>query len=420
MAKYEPGAARSSQALLAWDGVQIVKQVAASSKAYTGTALLAAIRKASHVTAEGLAGRLDYAAPDAKAGSRVSGIRRAPTCCPTAKRWSFSNAALRIGVEHFRGGRGVVYDEGESYVSRLRLDPDGLHMDVERLITGLTATQGLDIHGTGTAALPAGTVFAVSGGAPVVDSSLALVTDAARVRQHLLAYHPASGEVLGRVPLWAESPLVKRFGPVTQPNGLAVDPAGDLYFSDIPNGNADPDGPPSSVAAVYRIPHDAIDGVIAGQDSAVAAVQRVSMPQTWVNGVASSKADGSIHAVSCYKHDPVHGGVFRLLPENFAADVLPDPIFRDLGGELRVLDGIGVTRRGTVIATSPTLQIIHALSLDGTRRILRYDGDDTLGNPADVNVCYPPFLKGEPALVVPDVSVGPGSNSVTVVSLEGL
>ena len=64
MTKYEPSAAKSGEALLAWAAVQIVKDVAASAHAYTNTALLAAMQKASDVTVEGLAGTLDFAAPD--------------------------------------------------------------------------------------------------------------------------------------------------------------------------------------------------------------------------------------------------------------------------------------------------------------------------------------------------------------------
>jgi ABC-type branched-subunit amino acid transport system substrate-binding protein len=63
MTKYAPSAVKSSESLQAWTGVQIIKDVAASAKAYDNTSLLAAIKKASSVTVEGLPGTLNFTTP---------------------------------------------------------------------------------------------------------------------------------------------------------------------------------------------------------------------------------------------------------------------------------------------------------------------------------------------------------------------
>jgi ABC-type branched-subunit amino acid transport system substrate-binding protein len=64
MTKYGGGAAKSGQALLAWIGVQIVKDVATSAKAYDHAAMLTAANKASNITVEGLASTLNFSEPN--------------------------------------------------------------------------------------------------------------------------------------------------------------------------------------------------------------------------------------------------------------------------------------------------------------------------------------------------------------------
>ena len=87
------------------------------------------------------------------------------------------------------------------------------------------------------------------------------------------------------------------------------------------------------------------------------------------------------------------------------------------------LDGVGVTRRGTVLVSTPVTGEVHAFQTDGTHRVLRDpEGEKLARFPADINVCYPAALEGEPALLVPDVSMlsPPGEGSVAMVDISGL
>ena len=72
MQKYQPSAARSSQALLAWIEVNLVKQVAAQAKAYDHQSLLAALKQTANVDIEGMGGPVNFSQPNADSGiSRI-------------------------------------------------------------------------------------------------------------------------------------------------------------------------------------------------------------------------------------------------------------------------------------------------------------------------------------------------------------
>jgi hypothetical protein len=107
-----------------------------------------------------------------------------------------------------------------------------------------------------------------------------------------------------------------------------------------------------------------------------------------------------------------------LAEEEFASGALPEPAVRGLG----VLDGVAITRRGTVFVSNPRTAQIHAFLADGSHRLVQSDRRPLARNPADINVCYPTALQGEPALLVPDVSVASraGEGTVTVLDINGL
>lgn len=331
----------------------------------------------------------------------------------------FGNCAMTLGVSAYRAGAGLVYLEGESFVSIGRIGPGRAVDLVERSrVAGLTATLGCDILRRASARFPSGAIFMAAGGNPIVRrGEQSMVRDSVRIRPQILALDPAASQVIGRIPLWEGSPLAARYNPINQPNGLAVSASGDLYFGDIPNGNPQSVLPPPVPSAVYRIPYGALDGLAADHSAAAADVQRVLAPG-FVNGVTVSPLDDSAWAVSCSSHDSARGALYRLSDAEFASGVLPAPSIHGLG----VLDGVSISRRGTVFVSNPRTGEIHALLADGSHHLLLAEGKPLARNPADINVCYPTALGGEPALLIPDVSVAAqaGEGTVTVLDIHGL
>jgi len=328
-----------------------------------------------------------------------------------------ANAAITT-LPSFRGGNGLVYRAGEAFISRLALSPAGLVMEEERLVDGLTGALGTDFLTRATTTYPAGSALTAAGGSPMTTDAVTVVPSA-EARPHVAVYDPTTGEVLPPIPLWEGSALAKRFNAFEQPNGLAVDGDGNVYVTDIPNTSPDGMFATPVPSAVYRLPHGALEALAEDLPGAADAVERIEMPG-WINGATVSKQDGAVWVVSCSPQCPVGGGAYRLTAEHFATGMLPEPTFRDLGGAGGILDGVGVTRRGTVVVTDPVTPRIQALTTDGRRLLLRFGGDEGLSNPADVNVCYPDALGGEPALIVPDVSARGGSNAVYLLELAGL
>lgn len=328
----------------------------------------------------------------------------------------FGNCRLTMGLPSFRNGQGLVYVRGESFISRARLTVEGkVEVDERHLIDGLTATLGCDVLRTDTAAFAAGTVFHVAGGGPVTDDGREIVGSDPMV----LIYDPMAGEVLARLPLGPDSEIGRRFNGLEQPNGCAVDSRGNLYVTDIPNTNPDPDpaAPPPVPPAVYRIPVESLLGLIDGVPGAANGVQRVKMPG-YVNGVTISPADDTAWAVSCSPVDPVKGGLYHLGPQSFESGEQPPPLHRDLG----ILDGVGMTKRGTALVSNPLTGEIVAFPEGGGQVVLQSDTPHPVRFPADFNVVYPSALDGEPALLVPDIGLGyePGGASIAVLDISGL
>lgn len=337
---------------------------------------------------------------------------------PDGEHFVFGNCAMTVGVPAYREGKGLVYLEDEAFVSLAKLGADGSVTIVRKeLIAGLTGTLGCDVLPVGTTRFPAGTVFMASGGNPFIrrgDTQLGTGTD--RHKPCALAFDPITGEIKGRIPLWAGSAIAAKFNPVDQPNGLAINAAGDLFVGDIPNGNPVSVLPPPSPSAVYRIPHHALDALAQGEANA-ADVQRILAPG-FVNGLTVSCIDDECWMVSCSSHDVDEGGLYRLTANDFDRGELPEASMKGIG----VIDGVGFTKRGSVVLTNPRNATVHLFLPDGEHVLLEGEGVTLGRNPADVNICYPACLGGqEPALLVPDVCVGPDSerSTVTILNLTG-
>lgn len=337
---------------------------------------------------------------------------------PDGEHVVFGNCAMTMGIAAYREGKALVYLEGEAFISLARLTADGAELIAREQISGLTGTLGLDVLRTATATFPAGTVFQAAGGNPIVRSGEERLADEPeRRRSQALAYDSLGGKVLGCIPLWEGSAIAQKFNAFDQPNGLAIGLDGDLFVGDIPNGNPLSVLPPPVPSAVYRIPHGALDALARGEPGSAAGVQRVMVPG-FVNGVTVSPLDGACWIVSCSSHDEAQGALYRLTDADWAAGVLPEPAISGLG----VLDGVSITRRGTVFISNPRTGDISALLADGEHRLVLAEGKQPTRFPADINVCYPAFRGGEPVLIVPDVSVtgAAGEGSVTFLDAAGL
>jgi hypothetical protein len=338
--------------------------------------------------------------------------------CRDGETFVFSNCALTIGIPEYRAGAGLVYLKGEAFISQARIESSGaVNLLNRRLVEGLTGTLGIDLLPRATQRFPTGTAFVAEGGCPIADPvSRALVSDPDMIRPCALAFDPMTGERRGRIPLWTDSAIGRRYNGLDQPNGLAFDAGGNLFVGDIPNSNPVATEPPPVESAVYRIPHEALDD-LSELDSDAASVRRIVMPG-FVNGITSSPVEASQWVVSCSQHDPVRGGIYRLTEDDFRSGELPAPVHQGLG----ILDGVGVSRRGTVFASNPLTGEIHAFPVGGEHFVVRVDGANVAPMPADFNVCYPTALGGEPALLVTNIDVGgaPGGSSVTAVDISSL
>lgn len=331
----------------------------------------------------------------------------------------FGNCTLTFGNPNHRGGKSLFYLRDQAYVSRARFTADGLETTEPKLVPGLTGTLGVDVHRGGTTKLPAGTGMVACGGKPfATDATSPLGTDE-EARQQVLFIDPMTGEVRGRIGLWAGSPIARALGHhVEMPNGLAAAPNGDIYVADNPNTNPESINPPPVPGCTYRIPFEAIDALLEDDEVAAQSVRAVAF-EGWFNGCAASPTDNAAWSVSCCYEDPLNGAIFRISEDDFEASRLPEPFVTGLG----ILDGVAVSRRGTVMATNPLTKEVHVFPTDGTHCVLRVDGDLLPArNPADINVVYPKHMNGEPALLVGDIAMGtePGGGQILVVDITGL
>jgi hypothetical protein len=331
----------------------------------------------------------------------------------------FGNCQMIRNHPQYRNGNGNVYIKDAAFISRARIiDRGQIEIEDRHMITGLTATLGCDILRKGTARFPAGTAFICEGANPVSADRDSPIIDRSQVETCLIAFNPQTGKILGKIPLGPSSDLARRFNGIDQPNGLAISEAGDIFVSDIPNGNPEQPLPSPVPPAIYRIPHDVIDIVSGGGEGSADAIERIETPG-FINGITTAKDDDVSWAVSCSGHDPAQGGIYRITLADWASGRQPTPVITGLG----ILDGISVTKRGTILASTPVTGEVHAFLVDGSHKLVRGpEGDKLARFPADINVCYPNILGGEPALLVPDVSMLslPGEGKVTAVDLAGL
>ena len=150
----------------------------------------------------------------------------------------FGNCAMMVGIPDYKAGQGLVYLEGQAFISQARISAAGdVTLQQRRLIEGLTGTLGCDILRIGTERFPSGSVFIEEGGNPVTKDGISVTND---THPRVFAFDPLTGGVRGEIPLWGDSAIGRKFNGIDQPNGIAIDAQGNLFVGDIPNSNPDP------------------------------------------------------------------------------------------------------------------------------------------------------------------------------------
>jgi len=324
----------------------------------------------------------------------------------------FGNCTMSLDHPARSLGHVLIYMKDEAFISLGRIGPDKKVELVKRKVADhLTATLGVDVLKADNAAVGAGVAFIAEGGHPVAPRDKAdLIED---FRPRLLAVDALGKGVVGEIPLGDDSVIGRKYHGLEQPNGVAADRFGNLYVGDIAHG-----GVPGCLSAIYCIPRAAIPGLMAGDDAAGAMVSRILMPGH-VNGLSASPNDDTIWAVSCSVDCPVGGGIYQINPMDFHFGRLPEPRVRGIGAG--ILDGVGLTKRGSLLTSTPRDGGLHIFLPNGDHRIVvTKDGPATSLAP-DFNVCYPKALGGEPAVLVPDLAMAstPGQASVAMLDLSG-
>ena len=218
-------------------------------------------------------------------------------------------------------GQGFGFTEGEGYISKLAVQPNGtLVMVNERLIEGLTAPLGMAVLPVATGKFPAGTIFALAGSAPMVDAQGQVVKDPTRLRTKLIGFND-NGKVLGEIDT-GQGSLFERINgaPIVLINALGFDAEGNAYVADTAFGADQFDPPFAGKSGLWLIPHGALDALADGQEPAEAPVF-IEIPGN-PDGVEVSPVDGKIYVNTVGPvggaPDPADGGIYALTKDDIA------------------------------------------------------------------------------------------------------
>jgi hypothetical protein len=258
----------------------------------------------------------------------------------------FVSNAAEIGDR----GQGFGWAEGEGYISKLAVQPNGtLTMVEERLIEGLTGPLGMAVLPVATGKFPAGTIFALTGSAPLVDAQGQVVKDPTRLRTKLIAFN-VDGQVLGAIDT-GQGSLFERINgaPIVLINALGFDAEGNVYVADTAFGADQFDPPFKGKSGLWLIPHGALDALADGQEPSEAPVF-IEIPGN-PDGVEVSPVDGKIYVNTVGPvggaPDPADGGIYALTKGDVANGKLPPPVDSGLGA----LDGLDFTASGAMLNT---------------------------------------------------------------------
>jgi hypothetical protein len=328
------------------------------------------------------------------------------------------------------GDRGETFGwtEGEGYISKLEVQDDGtLAMVEQKLIEGLTGPLGMAVLPAATETFPEGTIFVLSGSAPMVDPEGQVIKEPERLRTKVTGFDPESGEVLGEIDTGQGSLLEEINGsPISLSNAPGFDQEGNLYVADTGFGADQFEPPFEAKGGLWMIPHGAIDALAAG-DTPDDQPKFIAIPGN-PDGVEVSPEDGMIYVNTVGPvggaPDPANGGIYALSKDDFTGDAasegkLPPPVDRDLGA----LDGLDFTAGGAMLNSQikPDVDIAIYVNCPGqsAKKLEIEDGAQAeLSGPADLAVHR--VEGGEQLVVVPELmnrSPNTGDNEVTVLRL---
>ena len=331
----------------------------------------------------------------------------------------FVSNAAEIGDR----GEGFGWAEGEGYISKLAVQPNGtLTMVEERLIEGLTGPLGMGVLPVATAKFPEGTIFALAGSAPLVDGQGQVVKDPTRLRTKLVGFND-DGEILGEIDT-GQGSLFERINgsPIILINALGFDGEGNAYVADTAFGAEQFDPPFAGKSGLWLIPHGALDALADGQEPAEAPAF-IEIPGN-PDGVEVSPVDGKIYVNTVGPvggaPDPADGGIYALTKDDIASNKLPPPF----DGGLGALDGLDFTAGGAMLNTQikgDRPNQIYVNCPDGTARTLALEPGGVwadLTGPADVAVRR--SADGVQLVIVPELfarAANTKTDEVTVLAL---
>jgi hypothetical protein len=321
------------------------------------------------------------------------------------------------------GGETFGWTEGEGYISKLAVQPNGtLAMVEERLIEGLTGPLGMGVLPVATENFPAGTIFALAGSAPLVDEQGQVIKDPTRLRTKLIAFND-DGEILGEIDT-GQGSLFERINgsPIVLINAIGFDAEGNAYVADTAFGGDQFDPPFAGKSGLWLIPHPALDALADGQEPAEAPVF-LEIPGN-PDGVEVSPVDGKIYVNTVGPvggaPDPADGGIYALTRDEITSNKLPPPV----DGGLGALDGLDFTAGGAMLNTQikgdrPNQIYINCPGESATTLALEPGGSwADLTGPADVAVRR--SADGVQLVIVPELFAGAAktnTDEVTVLAL---
>ena len=331
----------------------------------------------------------------------------------------FISNAAEIGDQ----GQGFGFTEGEGYISKLAVQPNGtLTMVNERLIEGLTGPLGMAVLPVATGKFPAGTIFALSGSAPWSTPRGQVVKDPTHLRTKLIAFDD-DGKVLGEIDT-GQGSLFERINgaPIALINALGFDAEGNAYVADTAFGADQFDPPFAGKSGLWLIPHGALDALADGQEPSEAPVF-IEIPGN-PDGVEVSPVDGKIYVNTVGPvggaPDPADGGIYALTKDDITNSKLPPPV----DGGLGALDGLDFTAGGAMLNTQikadrPSQIYVNCPGQGAATLALEPGGTSSdLNGPADVAVRR--SADGVQLVVVPELfarAANAKTDEVTVLAL---